>query len=276
MKKLMTLGLVVFLVGALAPAVKADTLIFSDDFSSGFGSQWTTGTNSALNSTVEVRAQNGSVEWYQRYDYIETVQSFDTAFRVEVDLERTQGSVQCKDFAVELVGTENLCGVLRLQYGTITKDTINLGQEPATNSRSANYQGVCVDDVTGYKMEMETVSPHKGTASLTYQDGQVKFAFTNYGGMTIETPWKQAGTLGPRKIRIWATSEYRYVDAVRVYSLSAQPDKSCSYVDMSNFDVVMPCLIFDGVRYRLRLVHDPTIPNGLYWKLDESSIEPAE
>lgn len=255
----------------------AETLIFSDAFNNGFGNNWTAGTNTALNPGVAANVQDGRVVWTQPYDYIQTVESFEGPFRVEVDLERIQGSVRCKDFVVELVDTEALSGVLRLQYGGVTKDTVNLGQSPSLNSDNSEYQGVCVEDSTGYISEMATVSPHQGTAVLTYQNNKVKFAFTNYHGEKIETPWKNAGALGPRQVRIWATSGSRFVDAVRIYSLDEGiPDNDCASYNGSNADIEIPCLMIDGVKYKLQMQFDPGKTDGYYWKLDPDSLEVAE
>ncbi len=273
MRNLFKSGLIVFCFAALISAAQAETLIFSDDFSRGFGANWTTGTNTSLNNRPEVSVQDARVAWQQGWDYIETVQSFEEPFRVEVDLERTQGSVQCKDFAVELVGAEGMSGVLRLGYGNQRWHTINLGQAPSRDSRGAAFQGVCARDDSGYMAERPELLPHRGTLSLTYQDNQVKVVFRNQNGETIETPWKHAGSLGARKIAIWATSKFRFVDSVRVYSLSGVPDGECAYLDMSNLNIVLPCLMIEGAQYRLRLLYDPNVSGGIYWKLDESSLE---
>ncbi len=273
MRKLFKSGLIVFCFAAWISTAQAETLIFSDDFSRGFGANWKSGTNTSLNNRPEVSVQDARVAWQQGWDYIETVQSFEEPFRVEVDLERTQGSVQRKDFAVELVGAEGMSGVLRLGYGLDRRHIINLGQAPSRDSASL---GIRVLDDTGYMAEMPEVLPHKGTLSLTYQENQVKVAFRNQNGETIETPWKHAGSLGARKIAIWATSDFRFVDAVRVYSLSGAPDGKCAYLDMSNLSIVLPCLMIEGVQVRARLLYDPSVSGGIYWKLDESSLEPVK
>ncbi len=248
----------------------ADSVVFQDDFSSGLAN-WTTGTNTAVNTAPTVGVTGGRVEWTQGWDYIETKADFSGDFRVEVDLARIEGSVACKDFVIEFVGNRSYTGVLRLQYGTTAKDTINLGQGPALDDTNDGWEGVCVEDDTGYKAEMDRVADHTGTATLTYTNGQIKFGFHSTVG-TIETPWANAGTMSSTKIRIWATTNSRFVDAVRVYSGSAPPCE-CSYVDMSNADIVIPCLLIDQDVYSLRLNYDPTITGGYYWKLDLDSIE---
>lgn len=256
-----------------------ETLLFSDDFSGGFGNRWTVGTNTAVNSDVTVSVQEGRVAWTQRYDYIETVQSFDGPFRVEVDLERTLGSNRCMDFVVELVDEAGIAGALRLQYGGITKDTVNLGAGPSLNSNGMGFEGVCVEDETGFMAEMDTVSPHKGTAMLTYDAGKVKFSFINIQGDTVETPLKQIGTLQSPTIRIWSCKS-RFVDGVRVYSLGASADNTCdaacTVLNPQNLDLAVPCLIIGGVKYEVDLHFDPAIPNGYYWKLDMGSLKALE
>lgn len=211
----MMLGILLFSVVTSG----ADTLVFSDDFSTGFGTTWIVGTNTAVNNAPEVNVQSERVVWTQGYDYIESTGAITGSFRIEIDLERTYGSNACNDFVIELVDATGVAGALRLQYGSINKDTINLGNAPATNSSGSGYRGVCVTDQTGYLAEMDTVSPHKGTAAIIYKDDKVQFTFKNHNGQTIETPQKQAGALEPQKIRIWAVGNHRFVDAVRVYTL---------------------------------------------------------
>ncbi|WP_139786696.1 hypothetical protein [Desulfamplus magnetovallimortis] len=261
----------------MLPLIQAETLIFSDDFTSNL-SNWSTGTKESLNDAPEIYVEDGRLTWPQGYDYIETNESFTPPIRVEVDLERTQGSVGCKDFSVEFTGTDGIAGVLRLQYGATTKDTINLGSPISITQGGSSGLGVCVNDTTGYTAEMETVSPHQGTVAMTYMDNKVKFSFTNYVGETIETPWKNFEEPGSKKIRIWATAAFRYVDNVRIYSLSdaSQGSENCASVNLTDMNIDMPCIMIDGVKYQAKFNFDPSIQGGLYWKLDPSSLKLAQ
>ena len=215
MKKLVLLiPVLLFCFGNIA---FGENLVFSDDFSGGLSANWTTGTNTAVNSAPTVGVSGGRVEWTNGWDYIETKASYSGNFRVEVDVQRIQGSVACKDFVIEFVNARGAAGALRLQYGSINKDSINLGQGPSLDSESDGYEGVCIDDNTGYQKEMSATSTHTGVATLTYADGKIKFGFLSSAG-TIETPWKTVGAMDATKIRIWATTDSRFVDEVRVYT----------------------------------------------------------
>ncbi len=259
---------------------RAEELVFSDDFSAGLAANWTIGTNTAVSDEAAVKVQDGRVEWFQGHDYIESVLSFEGPLRVEVDLERTLASDACRDFTIELAGVEELSGVLRLQYGNIKKDTVNLGAAPFLDSNDRGFEGVCVEDETGYMAEMDTLSPHKGTATLTYKDGKVQFSYTNFEGGKVETPWKQAGTLPASKVRIWSSTKFRFVDAVRVYASAASEGNTgnggCGVVNMENYTISLPCIMIDGVPHQLDLLYDPSIPGGHYWMLDVASLKPSE
>ena len=205
------------LVFCFGNTVFGESLVFQDDFSGGLNAHWISGTNTAVNSSPTVGVNSGRVEWTQGWDYIETKTAFSGNFRVEVTLQRSAGSVACKDFVIEFVNARGYTGALRLQYGSINKDSINLGQGPSLDSISTNYEGICVNDNTGYKKEMPTTSTHSGTATLTYADGKIKFGFLSSGG-TIETSLATVGTMDETKIRIWATTNSRFVDDVKVYA----------------------------------------------------------
>ena len=250
MKKSVCLAIPMFLFSFIVcGAANSDTVVFQDSFTGALSTNWQTGTNRALNAGgPKVGVVGGRVSWTQRYDYIESKQTFSGDFRVEVDLERGAGSNQCKDFVIELVSVVNTSGILRLQYGSIALDSINVGQAPSLNSLSAGYQGICIDDGGPYLNEMATVTPHRGTVSLTYRGGNVTFSFKNNLGETITTPAVSVGEIGSTRIRIWATMNERYVDEVRVYNSSGgcMANTTSLEVDGASYILDIPSLCIGG------------------------------
>jgi len=250
MKKTFWLAALTFLFSIIVCGMASgETVVFQDSFTGSLSTNWQTGTNTALNAGgPEVGVVGGSVVWTQRYDYIESKRTFSGNFRVEVDLERVAGSNQCKDFVIELTSAGNYSGILRLQYGSIVLDSINVGQAPSLNSVSAGYEGICIGDGGPYLNEMTTVTPHRGTVSLTYQDQNVTFSFKNNEGETITTPAIPVGDIGATKIRIWATMNERYVDEVRVYDPSGgcMANTTSLSVDGTSYILTIPSLCIGG------------------------------
>ncbi len=250
MKKFMDAGLLT-LAGLLfffTPAL-SETLIFEDNFTGALSTNWQIGTNTKLNSGgPQVGISGGRVAWTQGWDYIETKQTFSGNFRVEVDLERDAGSNQCKDFVIELTQAQAATGILRLQYGSYAMDSMNVGAGPLTDSIGAGWQGVCIKDGGPYLKEIPTVSPHVGTAAMTCQDQLMVFSFTNYQGGKMETPAISLGSMGGTTIRIWATANSRYVDAVRVYDLSGGCPANMMGVGVEGQDIVLsvPAFCYNG------------------------------
>ena len=231
-----------------APAF-GGTLIFEDNFSGSLSTNWQTGTNTALNSGgPTVAIDRGRVTWTQGWDYIETKQTFSGNLRIEVDLERTSGSVQCKDFVIELTQAPAATGILRLQYGSYALDSISVGEGPLTDSIGAGWRGICINDGGSYLTEMPTVTPHVGKGIITYQDQNMILGFENYDAEKIEAPSIYVGDIGGSKIRIWGTSKFRYVDAVRVYDLSGGCPANMVDVQLEGEDIILnvPSLCFYG------------------------------
>ena len=286
MRKIITLKillLVVFLLFSAASLAAAETLVFNDDFSAGIGN-WYAGCNTAMHSSPALAVEGSKLVWHQGWDYIESNRTFSGNFRVEVDVGRGNSSPQCKDFSLELVNAPDFAGAFRFQYGTYRKDSILLGQAPKYNTKNASeYLGECIHNSnSSYLREMDTVvgTPHTGTISLTYNNGQLTMAYKNSRGQTIQTA-AYVGDLGPTKIRIGAVSgspngSGDYLTAVRVYSLdNAAGD--CATVNLDNQDgnpdIDIPCLTIGGKKYRLRMIFDPNIKGGYYWKLDVNSFQ---
>jgi len=281
---LKVLVLVIFIVLAASAMAAAETLIFNDDFAAGLGN-WQPGCNTAMHTGSTLAVEGGKVVWHQGWDYLESNQTFSGNFRVEVDVERGNSSPQCKDFSLELVNAPAYAGAFRFQYGTYRKDSILLGLAPKYNTRnSSEYLGECIHQSTSpYLREMDTVAgvPHTGTISLTYNNGQLTMAYKNSLGQTIQTPPAAVGNLGATKIRIAAVSgspngSGDYVNAVRVYSLDNAAAGDCTTIDLNNLNLDIPCLMVGGHKYRLRLLYDPSVQGGYYWKLDLTSLQEVQ
>ena len=281
---LKVLVLVIFIVLAASAMAAAETLVFNDDFTAGLGN-WQPGCNTALHTAPTLAVEGGKVVWHQGWDYIESNQAFSGNFRVEVDIERSNSSPQCKDFSLELVNAPAFAGAFRFQYGTYRKDSVLLGQAPKYNTISSfEHLGECIHHSTSsYLREMDTVAgvPHTGTISLTYNNGQLTMAYKNSLGQTIQTPAAAVGNLGATKIRIAAVSgspngSGDYVNAVRVYSLDNAAAGDCTTIDLNNLNLNIPCLMIGGHKYRMRLLYDPSVQGGYYWKLDLTSLQEAQ
>lgn len=255
----------------------SETLTFQDSFDSGIGANWTTGTNTAMHSASAFTVEDGKVSWNQSWDYIETSAAFSGNFRVEVDIDRPGASNQCKDFSVELVNAPLYSGAVRLQYGTYKKDCIELGQAPDFTSSTQGYRGVCLSlhgTGSSYFREMDTVTPHTGTVSLTYLNGQITFAFRNSQGQTICTPAADAGDIGATKIRISSQAvQLHYVSEVRLYSLDDVPASNCAAVDLNSLNIDIPCIQVGEKKYHIKLIYDPSVQGGIYWKLDMNFLQ---
>ncbi len=218
---LFAMGLCIFLVPAFC--FGAEQIVLSDDFSGNLSTNWITGTNTALNpGGPTLSIISGMATATQAYDYIETKASYaGSTIRVEVDLERISGSNQCLDFVIEFTAARDAAGIVRLRYGLTAKDSINVGIAPSLTEPYGSTTWSCIND-DGYLYELDsTVLPYKGTAVLTYNNGNITFAFTNEENQTITTPAIPAGTFDATKIRLWAmgsSGSPRYLDNVKIYT----------------------------------------------------------
>ena len=212
----------IFLVGELSLAAT----VLDDDFSTGLGN-WTIGTNTGINGSSAVSVVNSRVEFSQQYDYIQTKSPFTGDFSVSVELERVGGSDQCLDFIIELVEAPQASGLLRLRFGSHNKYSINIGQASTLDSSDTGDCVLYTADLDNLK-EMDTSgSPYKGTATLTYKLGSIKFSFTHSTLGKIETAWVSVGDFWSTEVRIWgcgANNAERYVDHVTVESPSSSTE----------------------------------------------------
>lgn len=281
MKRVVMFMFAIFILIVIGGTASGETLLFQDGFDSALSSNWTTGTNTAVHSggVAAFTVEDSKLVWNQTWDYIETASAFSGNFRVEVDIERTGASSGCKDFSVELVNAPLYSGAVRMQYGTYEKDSIVLGPAPNFSSiHGTEWQGICFSSVnntanSAYLMEMDTVLPHTGTVSLTYLNGQVTFAFMNSQGQTIQTPAANIGNTAATKIRISSPlMNLHYVNAVRIYSLDNTAGE-CSVFNLNDFSINTACIQIGEKKYRLKLLYDPNIQGGIYWKLDLNSLQ---
>ncbi|MCP4694321.1 MAG: hypothetical protein GY859_40185 [Desulfobacterales bacterium] len=264
-KAICTAAFAVLFSVAICGLATGETLTFQDNFNGSLTTNWNPGTNTTINDGGhQLTVTGGKLAWSQGYDHIESKQTFSGDFRVEVDVERTQGSSQCWDFAIELTGVDAYAGVLRLQYGGVTNDSLNVGDAPSMTLGGSTAQGVCVGDGGQWLVEAPTASPHTGTFSLTHQAGSLTFSFKNSAEETITTGPISVGDVGAPKVRIWGKSNYRYVDEVRVYDLSDGCPSTATSLEIgaASYDLTIPSLCYDGethdVNLRIRLNADGT------------------
>ncbi len=241
---------------AICGMANGETLSLQDSFTGSLTTNWTPGTNTVKHpGGHQLAVGGGRLAWSQGYDYIESKRTFSGEFRVEVDLEKTQGSSQCWEFAFELTSASEYTGVLRQQYGSIRLDSINVGDAPSTNTGGSTSTGVCIDDGGPWLVEAETVTPHSGTATLTYQGGKLTFSFQNSAEESLTTGPVNVGDIGDSNLRIWGMANHLYVDEVRVYDLSdGCPSTAASLeVGAASYDITIPSLCYGGQTYEMNL-----------------------
>ncbi len=257
MKKAIRMAAFAFLFSvAICGMANGESLIFQDSFTGSLTTNWAPGTNTSIHAGGhQLSVAGGRLAWSQSYDHIESKRTFSGDFRVEVDLERTQGSNQCRDFAFELTTAGEYTGVLRLQYGGVALDSINVGDAPSANGGGSGALGVCIGDGGQWLVETPTTTPHSGTVSLTHQDGTLTFSYTNADGETITTGPISVGDVGDAKLRIWGMTAYRYVDEVRVYDLADGCPSTATSLEIgaASYDLTIPSLCYDGQTYEMNL-----------------------
>ena len=95
---------------------------------------------------------------------------------MEVDLERVSGSNACFDFAIEFTGASEHSDIVQLRYGLQNKDSIDIVPAPSLTETPGTD---CIGD-GDYQADLaSTQPPYKGTAVLTYDNGNITFSFTN-------------------------------------------------------------------------------------------------
>jgi hypothetical protein len=47
----------------------------------------------------------------------------------------------------------------------------------------------------------------------------------------------------------------------------------CALLNLNDLAIEMPCIDAGGAKYKVRLIYDPAIPDGLHWKLDINSVQ---
>ncbi len=258
----------VFVQFAIFAIATAETLVFQDSFNGALSTNWQPGTNTAINpGGHRLTVADGRLIWNQNRDYVESKLAFKGDFRIEVDLERTLGSNQCWDFAIELTTAATHAGVLRMQYGLQETDSINIGNAPSPNAGGSNSLGVCVGDGGPYSKEMPTTAQHVGTAIMTYQAGNLSFGFINLKGSAIAAGPIAIGAIDAAHVRIWGMSAYRFVDEVRVYDLSDTCPADVTLLEVGpggSYDLTIPSLCFDGQVYDQQAVRIRLNPDGTW------------
>ena len=153
-------------------------------------------------SDTDLAVVDGRVQATDNGRFIESKQEFYGPLRVEFDIEKVgMQDHSTWDYIVWLTALpQNSQGILL--FDTEGRDAI----------RTAETQA---DWISGSQV-------NRGTATYTYQDGSVQFAFTNADGVTIQSNTVFVGNYGPSKLQIAIAAfsdSPRIVDNVRVISM---------------------------------------------------------
>lgn len=199
-------------VGSGAAKSTDTTILLSDNFSGSLSDNWSTGTNSRQNpGGPTVAIVDEQVCFSQKYDYIETRDSFSDDFVITFDVIRKAGSHGCADYYIELASVGAPAGIMRFRYGTDAKESINIGTPPTLDTRK-NWN--CIRE-GNYLRELNHNGVSEGTIKFEHKDNKVQMSFTNDEGNTITTSWVTIDEFDETKIRIWGIGgrgSQRYVD----------------------------------------------------------------
>jgi hypothetical protein len=189
----------------MVPLQAPADLLFSDDFErDDFDTKWTY-------SSTGIGVVDGRVRAADNGRFIETKQEFQGPLRVEFDVEKTglQNHV-CWDYIVRLTALPNARGVLLFDHGGVDGVTVD------------TVAAVCLTDPENVVDSVDGSEVNRGTATYTFQDGMLQFAFTNEDGATLESSTLYVGDYETSKLRFniaaFADSP-RFLDNVRVFAL---------------------------------------------------------
>lgn len=193
-----------FVLLALTSRSRAE-ILFWDDFEGGdFDTKWT-------HSDTGIGVVDGRVRATDNGRFIETKQEFQGPLRVEFDVQKV--GVQnhsCWDYFVRLTALPNARGVLLFDNGGIDGATVD------------TVGTVCLTDPENVVDSVDGSQVNRGTASYTFQNGKIQFAFTNDDGTLLESNEIQVGDYQTSKLRFniaaFADSP-RFLDNVRVVAL---------------------------------------------------------
>lgn len=206
MKKYLALAVAALL---MTPHVKADTLLFSDDFSSGLAN-----TNFAFSGATNIVFASGSLVATGRC-MIQTVQSYSDDIRVDVDVEKS-GNLNIPWYDVYFtLGSIVPRAILR--FDTEKMDSIAIGNVGATNN---NWLSLPAD------------SPNQGRLSLLYRKGYMTLVYTCANGQMISSEAVNVGIRNPVRISINAIGSAdspRMLRNFRVYAI--EPEAAVLSVD---------------------------------------------
>ena len=204
---------------------RAETLVFSDDFVEGnFDELWT-------HSTENLAVAGGRVAATENGRFLETTQKFGSELRrIEVDIEKEgDQNHSCWDFFVTLVEAPS---------------------HQVSNARAAilfDQDGIdavgidTMDDVCLNSTDFASVggsAMNKGTATISIDDSQMHFSFTNGNGDVLNAPPSELSDFDSVGVRIQIAAfpdSPRYVDAVRIYAVpepSTFALQSCTLVGL--------------------------------------------
>ena len=203
-------------------------LVLSDDFSSSITDNWIPGR--AANEgggTHALSIEDGELVWVQNYDYIESKALFGNDLKIEFDYRAGLSSIQAGEFWVELVALtdagEYTAGIYRSRYGLQNYHAINIGRAPSPADST-------VKDKILDPPYLETLEPgdtRQGKIIFSCADQKVQMQFENSDQEILSTNQVNTGTFSQTKIRIWGMGSSggpRYIDNIRIYSSSENPD----------------------------------------------------
>ena len=204
------------------------SVLFSDAFD-GDLSNWNLGTNLPQNpdGIPEIAInENDKAQCEQLYDYMEINRDFTGDFVLSFDIARISGSPSCATTWIQLTGAPDLGGIFRFRYGTIAKESINLGTQPTPDAQPGTWN--CIGEGS-YLVELDNVAaPNEGKVFFTYKSGKIKMGFTDDQGRSIETGEAAVAEFASTRIRIWVTGVIT-LDNVLVQGSLIVPDAWIGY-----------------------------------------------
>ncbi len=198
--------------------------LLDDGFGGSLDGHWKRGTNTKHNAKGPgVTTDQGQLVFSQRYDFVETKESFSGDFEVELlGISRKAGSNQCADLFVELVAAPEQVGMFRFSYGLDKKESINIGKGPVLG-KSRGWS--CIRDAPQLK-EVDARGESKGRLRFERRGQRVRLSYTDSTNQTISTSWVSVPAFEATKVRIWGLGgkgATRFIDRVRICAKGRKP-----------------------------------------------------
>ncbi len=186
----------------VVPSVKADTLLLSDDFSSGLAD-----TNFVFSGSTNMVFTSSSLVMTGRC-MLQTTQSFSGDIRVEVDVEKS-GTLNIPWYDVYFTLTSITPRAI-LRFDSESMDGISIGTIGGTN----NW------------VSLPAASTNQGRLSLLYRKGYMMLSYVCADGQVISTAATNVGVHTPVQISIngiGSVDSPRVLRNFRVYAVEPEP-----------------------------------------------------